>query len=303
MQLPDPVTFAIPAFVLLILIEAVIGRYAPKKSNYEMRDSAASLLMGLGNFAIGLINFGIVGGVSLWVYQYRLFDIGYTWWAFVLILFAEDFVYYWFHRLSHEHRIWWAAHINHHSSQYYNLTTALRQTWTGAFIGTWIPWLLLSFIGFPLALILFQKGVSLVYQFWIHTEAIDRMWKPVEAVMNTPSHHRVHHATNPRYLDANYAGIFIIWDKLFGTFVPEDKAEPCRYGIVKQIASFNPLIIAFHEWAGIFTDLFHAKSFKAAFMYIFGPPGWSEDGSRLTSRMIKERERTRLAGQTADAAD
>jgi len=303
MQLPDPVTFAIPAFVLLILIEAAIGRYAPKKSNYEMHDSAASLLMGLGNFAIGLVNFGIVGAVALWVYQYRLFDIGYHWWAFVLILFAEDFVYYWFHRLSHEHRIWWAAHINHHSSQYYNLTTALRQTWTGAFIGTWIPWLLLSFIGFPLALILFQKGISLVYQFWIHTEAIDRMWKPVEAVMNTPSHHRVHHATNPKYLDANYAGIFIIWDKLFGSFVPEDKAEPCRYGIVKQIASFNPLIIAFHEWAGIFTDLFHAKSPKAAFMYVFGPPGWSEDGSRLTSRMIKERERIRLAGQTADAAD
>ncbi|WP_288902548.1 sterol desaturase family protein [uncultured Sneathiella sp.] len=303
MQLPDPVTFAIPAFVLLILIEAAIGRYAPMKSNYEMRDSAASLLMGLGNFAIGLVNFGIVGAISIWVYQYRLFDIGYHWWAFVLILFAEDFVYYWFHRLSHEHRIWWAAHINHHSSQYYNLTTALRQTWTGSFIGTWIPWLLLSLIGFPLALILFQKGVSLVYQFWIHTEAIDRMWKPVEAVMNTPSHHRVHHATNPKYLDANYAGIFIIWDKLFGSFVPEDKAEPCRYGIVKQIASFNPLIIAFHEWVGIFSDLFHAKSFKAAFMYIFGPPGWSEDGSRLTSRMIKERERIRLAGQTADAAD
>lgn len=303
MQLPDPVILAIPAFVLLILIEAIIGRYSVTKSNYEMRDSAASLLMGLGNFAIGLINFGIVGAVALWVYQYRLFDIGYHWWAFVLILFAEDFVYYWFHRLSHEHRFWWAAHINHHSSQYYNLTTALRQTWTGGLAGTWIPWLLLSFIGFPLALIIFQKGISLVYQFWIHTEAIDRMWKSVEAVMNTPSHHRVHHAINVKYLDANYAGIFIIWDKLFGSFVPEDRAEPCRYGIVKQIASFNPLVIAFHEWAGIFNDLFHAKSPKAAFMYIFGPPGWSEDGTRLTSRMIKERERVRLAGQTADAAD
>lgn len=303
MQLPDPVTFAIPAFVLLILIEAVIGRYAPKKSNYEARDSAASLMMGLGNFAIGLVNFGIVGAVSIWVYQYRLFDIGYHWWAFVLILFAEDFIYYWFHRLSHEHRIWWAAHINHHSSQYYNLTTALRQTWTGGLAGTWILWLVLSFIGFPLALIVFQKGISLVYQFWIHTEAIDKMWKPFEAVMNTPSHHRVHHAVNPRYLDANYAGIFIIWDKLFGSFVPEDKAEPCRYGIVKQIASFNPLIIAFHEWAGIFADLIHAKSLKARFMYVFGPPGWSEDGSRLTSRMIKEREQTRLAGPAIDAAD
>ena len=182
MQLPDPVTFAIPAFVLLILIEATIGRFSPKKSNYEMRDSAASLMIGLGNFAIGMVSFGVVGAVSIWVYQYRLFDIGYHWWAFLLILFVEDFCYYWFHRLSHEHRIWWAAHINHHSSQYYNLTTALRQTWTGGIAGTWTPWLLLSFIGFPLPLIIFQKGISLVYQFWIHTEVIDRMWSSFESI-------------------------------------------------------------------------------------------------------------------------
>lgn len=297
MTLPDPVTFAIPAFVLLIFIEALIGRFAPRKSNYEMKDSAASLIMGLGNFAIGLVNFGFVGAVFLWVHQYRLFDIGYQWWAFVMILFAEDFCYYWFHRWSHEHRIWWAAHINHHSSQYYNLTTALRQTWTGGIAGTWAPWLLLSLIGFPLPLIFFQKGISLVYQFWIHTEAIDRLWAPVEAVMNTPSHHRVHHAINPRYLDANYAGIFIIWDRLFGSFVPEDKSEPCRYGIVKQIASFNPLVVAFHEWFSIFADLWAARSLKSAFLQVFGPPGWSEDGSRLTSKMIRAREQARLQKQ------
>ena len=294
MNLPDPVTFAIPAFILLILAEALTGRFAPKKSNYEMRDSAASLIMGLGNFAIGLINLGFVSAVSLWVYEYRIFDIGYQWWAFLLVFFAEDFCYYWFHRFSHEHRFWWAAHINHHSSQYYNLSTALRQTWTGSFAGTWIPWLLLSLIGFPLALIIFQKGISLVYQFWIHTEAIHKMWKPVEAVMNTPSHHRVHHAINPRYLDSNYAGVFIIWDRLFGSFIPEDENEPCRYGIVKQIASFNPLVIAFHEWAGIVSDIRRAKSLKAAFLHCFGPPGWSDDGSRLTSRMIKQRETERL---------
>ncbi|WP_169569907.1 sterol desaturase family protein [Sneathiella limimaris] len=297
MQLPDPVTLAIPFFVLLIILEAIIGRFRPEKSNYEYRDSAASLFMGLGKFAIGFINLGIVGGVSLWVYQYRLFDIGYSWLAFLFIFFAEDFCYYWFHRLSHEHRFWWAAHINHHSSQYYNLTTALRQTWTGGLAATWIPWLLLSLIGFPLEMIIFQQGISLVYQFWIHTEAIDRMWKPIEYIFNTPSHHRVHHAINPRYLDANYAGILIIWDRMFGTFIAEDKTEPCRYGIVKQLASFNPLVIAFHEWVGIITDLVKAKSLKAAFMYVFGPPGWSEDGSRLTSKMLKEREQARLARQ------
>ncbi len=295
MSLPDPVTLAIPAFVLLIFIEVIVGKFAPKKSNYEARDSAASLAMGLGNFAIGLINFGIIAAVSNWVYQYRFFEMGYHWYSFVLIFFAEDFCYYWFHRLSHEHRIWWAAHINHHSSQYYNLSTALRQTWTGGMVGTWTPWLLLSLIGFPTPLIAFQKGISLVYQFWIHTEAIDKMWRPFEWFFNTPSHHRVHHATNPRYLDANYAGVLIIWDRMFGSFIPEDKENPCRYGIVKQIASFNPLVIAFHEWAGLFADVASAKSLKAAFFYIFGPPGWSEDGSRLTSRMLKERDKERKA--------
>ncbi|WP_169542934.1 sterol desaturase family protein [Sneathiella aquimaris] len=290
MSLPDPVTFAIPAFVLLIIIEVILGRFFPRKSNYETRDSAASLAMGLGNFAIGLINLGIVASVSHWVYQYRFFDIGYHWYAFVLIFFAEDFCYYWFHRLSHEHRIWWAAHINHHSSQYYNLSTALRQTWTGGLAGTWVPWLLLSILGFPTALIAFQQGINLVYQFWIHTECIQKMWRPFEYIFNTPSHHRVHHAINPQYLDANYAGTLIIWDRMFGTFVPEDNAEPCRYGIVKQIASFNPIVIALHEWAGLFKDILSARSLKSFWMYIFGPPGWSPDGSRLTSKQIKEKD-------------
>ncbi|OUR79534.1 C-5 sterol desaturase [Alphaproteobacteria bacterium 46_93_T64] len=299
MSLPDPVTFAIPAFVLLILLETILGRFKPKKSNYEARDSAASLFMGLGNFAIGFLNFGIVASVSSWVYQYRIFEIGYQWYAFILIFFAEDLCYYWFHRLSHEHRLWWAAHINHHSSQYYNLSTALRQTWTGGFAGTWLPWIALSLLGLPTPLIVFQKGISLVYQFWIHTEAIDKMWRPFEYIFNTPSHHRVHHATNPRYLDANYAGILIIWDRMFGSFIPEDTAEPCRYGIVKQIASFNPLVVAFHEWVALGKDVLTAKSLKGAFMFTFGPPGWSEDGSRMTSKMLKEQEIRRL--QTAQS--
>lgn len=303
MTLPDPVTLAIPIFVLLIVIEVIIGRFSPKKSNYEARDSAASLFMGLGNFSVGLIKFGIVATVSHWVYQYRLFEIGYHWYAFILIFFAEDFCYYWFHRLSHEHRFWWAAHINHHSSQYYNLSTALRQTWTGNLAGGWVPWLLLSLLGFPTPLIVFQKGISLVYQFWIHTEVIHKMWRPIEAFFNTPSHHRVHHAINPKYLDSNYAGILIIWDRMFGSFVPEDDKEPCRYGIIKQLASFNPLVIAFHEWFGIANDVAHAKSLKGIIMYIFGPPGWSEDGSRLTSKMLKEREIIRRQQAQPHAAE
>jgi sterol desaturase/sphingolipid hydroxylase (fatty acid hydroxylase superfamily) len=284
--LPDPVALAIPAFVLLVLAEVAFMRWRDPAA-YELRDTAASLAMGLGNLALGLAYGGIVLAATGWVWRYRLFEIGYQWWAFVLVFFAEDFCYYWFHRLSHEHRLWWAAHVNHHSSQHYNLSTALRQTWTGNLALTWIVWLPLALIGFPPALIAFEKGLSLVYQFWIHTEAVRRLPRWFERFFNTPSHHRVHHATNPRYLDRNYAGILIIWDKLFGTFVPEDAAEPCRYGIVKNIGSFNPLRVAFHEWVALARDVARAATWRERLLYVFGAPGWSPDGSSRTSGEIR----------------
>ena len=287
MTLPDPVQLAIPAFIVLMVVELLLGRFRVARSRYELRDTAASLAMGLGNLALGIPFAIVIYGLTVWAHQYAVFDIGYQWWAFVLIFFAEDFVYYWFHRLSHEHRIWWAAHVNHHSSRHYNLSTALRQTWTGNIAGTFVLWLPLALIGFPPALIVFQKGISLVYQFWIHTESVGRLPRPIEWFFNTPSHHRVHHAVNPRYLDRNYAGILIIWDRMFGTFVPEDDAEPCRYGIVKQIGTFNPLRIAFHEWSDMLGDLRRARSLREAAGYVLGPPGWSPDGSRRTSAQIR----------------
>lgn len=298
MMLPDPVKLAIPAFIVLMVLEIALFRIGLAKGRYELRDTAASLTMGLGNLALGIPFAALIFAMTVWTHQFAIFDIGYAWWAFALILLAEDFVYYWFHRLSHEHRIWWAAHVNHHSSRHYNLSTALRQTWTGNLAGTFVLWLPLALIGFPPALIAFQKGVSLVYQFWIHTEAVGRLPRPIEWVFNTPSHHRVHHAVNPRYLDRNYAGILIIWDRLFGTFVPEDDAEPCRYGIVKQIGTFNPLRIAFHEWSDIIRDVRSAGSTREALGYIFGPPGWSTDGSRQTSAQIRAGARLPESGNS-----
>jgi sterol desaturase/sphingolipid hydroxylase (fatty acid hydroxylase superfamily) len=257
--------------------------------------------MGLGSTVAGLLIGGVVVAASLAVYQHRLFEIPMTAvWAWVAIFLLEDLTYYWFHRLSHERRFWWAAHVNHHSSQHYNLSTALRQTWTGGISGTWLLWLPLSLLGFPPAMVAIQKGISLVYQFWIHTEAIGRMPRWFEAVFNTPSHHRVHHARNPRYLDRNYAGILIVWDRLFGTFEPELDEEPCRYGIVKNIGAFNPLRVAFHEWVAIGRDLAGARSLREAAGYLFGPPGWSPDGSRLTSEAL--RARWRAASPAAAAA-
>jgi len=285
----DPVTLAVPLFILTIVLEIVLARFGKVKAVYEPKDTAMSLLMGLGSSVAGLLTGGLILAATIWVYQYRLFTIPMNaWWAWVAILFAEDLAYYGFHRFSHERRLWWAAHVNHHSSQHYNLATALRQSWTGGINGAWVMWLPLSLLGFPPAMILIQKGISLVYQFWIHTEAVKRMPAWFEAVFNTPSHHRVHHARNPRYLDRNYAGILIIWDKMFGTFQPELDVEPARYGIVKNLGSFNLLRVAFHEWVGMGKDLLTARSVREAAGYVFGAPGWSPDGSRQTSDMIRK---------------
>ncbi|MFZ4069376.1 MAG: sterol desaturase family protein [Caulobacterales bacterium] len=281
----DVVTYAIPGFVALIIVEMLFVR-AAKRGDYDVTDSAASLSMGFGNTVSNALFGVIAAGAYVGAYQFRLFDIGFVWWAFVLCFFAEDLCYYWFHRLSHERRFFWASHVVHHSSQHYNLSTALRQTWTGNLGLTWIFWLPLALIGFPPEMVALFKGISLVYQFWIHTEAVDRLG-PLEWVLNTPAHHRVHHATNPRYLDANYAGVLIIWDRLFGTFVDETKADPPRYGIIANLGTFNPLRIAFHEWAGIARDLAAAKTWRARWGFVFGRPGWSPDGSRATSASLK----------------
>lgn len=282
----NPVQMATPIFILTIILEILLARFGKAKANYEARDTAVSLGMGLFSGVAGLLTAGVAATATFWAYQYRLFEIPMTAiWAWAALVLLEDLTYYWFHRISHERRFWWAAHVNHHTSQHYNLSTALRQTWTGGLAGTWALWLPLAFLGVPPAMLAIQKGVSLVYQYWIHTEAIRRMPAWFEAVFNTPSHHRVHHARNPRYLDSNYAGILVVWDRLFGTFQPELDEEPCRYGIVKNLATFNILRVAFHEWIGMATDVLRHP--RHALGYVFGCPGWSHDGSRDTSETLK----------------
>lgn len=285
-EIPPIITYAVPAFVVLIVAEMIYVKLT-RKGEYNTADSASSLSMGLGNQVMGLLFGGFAVAAFFWVYEFRLFNLGWTWPVMLACFFAEDLAYYWFHRIAHERRWFWASHVIHHSSQHYNLTTALRQTWTGVLGLNFIFWLPLVFIGFPPAMVLMFSALSLVYQFWIHTEIIHRMG-PFEWVFNTPSHHRVHHATNPQYLDANYAGVLIIWDRLFGTFVPEDDKEKPRYGIIANLGTFNPFRVAFHEWAGIWRDVTHAKSLREVLGFLFGPPGWSPDGSRKTSRSIKQ---------------
>jgi sterol desaturase/sphingolipid hydroxylase (fatty acid hydroxylase superfamily) len=292
MDLPDPTTLAVPAFVALVLAEMIAARFRDR-SRYCPKDTLSSLGLGLGSTVAGVITGGLFLAVALWVYQFRLFDIGYAWWAFAAAFVLDDLAYYWVHRAGHRIRWAWAAHVIHHSSQHYNLSTALRQTWTGFFGLTFIIKLPLFLIGFPPAMIAFVGGLNLVYQFWIHTEVIGRMPRWFEAVFNTPSHHRVHHATNPRYLDRNYAGVLIVWDKLFGTFAPEVDEERPRYGIVRNLGSFNILWAAFHEWIGIARDVWRAPGARNKLNYMIREPGWSHDGSRETSDMIRAAWRER----------
>jgi len=285
---PDVVQLAIPGFILLMLAEIVYTRFFGGKGRYETRDTLTSLLMGAGNVAVG-IGFGFLAvGLFMAAWKYRLFDLGTSWWIVVVCFILDDLRYYVFHRLAHRCRWVWASHVNHHSSQHYNLSTALRQTWTGTLTFTMVLRLPLVLLGFHPAMILFCGAVNLIYQFWIHTEAIRRFPAWFEAIFNTPSHHRVHHGRNPRYLDANYAGVLIIWDRMFGTFVPELDEEPVRYGLVRNLGTFNPLRVAFHEYIGIVRDqMQRGLSLKDRLYYLFAPPGWSHDSSRDTSETLK----------------
>jgi sterol desaturase/sphingolipid hydroxylase (fatty acid hydroxylase superfamily) len=223
-NLPDPVDLAVPGFIALVLAEMLVAR-ARDRRRYCPKDTLTSLMLGFGSSIASIIVGGTIFALATQVHQFRLFDIPYVWWAWPLCFVLDDLAYYVFHRSAHRVRWFWASHVIHHSSQHYNLSTALRQTWTGFLSAAFIFRLPLFLIGFPPAMVFFCAGLNLIYQFWIHTEAIGRCPSWFEAVMNTPSHHRVHHATNPRYLDRNYAGVFIIWDKMFGTYTPELDAD------------------------------------------------------------------------------
>ena len=289
----DIIQLAIPFFLLLLITEAVFDAIM-RRDLYERRDTFASLAMGIGNVVVGLGAKAMQFAIFSFLYQFRLFDIPVAWWSWALLFFADDLTYYTFHRTSHECRLFWASHVVHHSSQKYNLSTALRQTWTGGFMG-WVFWAWLPLVGFSPVMVLTMQAFSLIYQFWIHTEVI-RHLGPLEWVFNSPSHHRVHHGSNVRYLDRNHAGTLILWDRLYGTFVPEAEDEKVVYGLTKNIHTYNPVRIAFKEWVDLAHDVRQAPDWKAMLHYIFAPPGWSHDGRSKTA------DELRLAAKAAGAA-
>ncbi|MGV9643933.1 sterol desaturase family protein [Streptomyces sp. NPDC003514] len=268
------VFYAIPAFVLLVAVEALSYRFLPDddERGYEVRDTATSMSMGAGSQVIALPWKAVVIVAYAALYTVAPWQLSPgSVWTWVLLFFAEDLAYYAYHRAHHRVRVLWAGHVVHHSSVRFNLSTALRQSWTPmSGLPFWMP---LALLGIPPWMILLQQSISLIYQFFLHTERVDRLWRPIELFFNTPSHHRVHHGSNNVYLDRNYGGILIVWDRLFGTFQPE--GERVVYGLTKNIDTYNPLRVAFHEYAATWHDIRTATRWRDRAGYAFGPPGWT----------------------------
>lgn len=272
--------FAVPFFLFSVLLEprvlsAVSAKTGKAFVGYELKDSLASLSMGLGNVTVYALWQVVPIGAYFLCYEqvgvFREFLQPSMWWAWLILFFGDELCYYVFHRVAHRTRFAWAAHSNHHSSQHYNLSTALRQSWTSPFF-KFIFYLPLALLGFHPLMMLTMQSLSLIYQFWIHTEAIGKMPRWFESFFNTPSHHRVHHGSNAAYIDKNYGGFLILFDRLFGTFAAE--SEPARYGMVKNLQTYNPFKVAFAEWHALVRDMGRAGGVKSALACLVREPAW-----------------------------
>ena len=276
--LREPVLVALPIFVLFVAVEWFSARLlqAREPGGYQARDAVTSLIVGAASQAFWLVGklVGLVLYAAVWVYVapwHLPTDAWYTW---VLAIVGTDFLYYWYHRSAHRVRLVWATHQAHHSSEYYNFATALRQKWNNS--GEIVAWLPLPLLGVPPWMVFTGFSISLVYQFFVHTERVGRLWSPLEWIFNTPSHHRVHHGSDAEYLDRNYGGILIVWDRMFGTFRRETHRP--TYGLTTQVDSYNPFWLQLHEYVAIWRDVRSARSWRERAGFALGPPGWRPAG-------------------------
>lgn len=289
-QMRDPVLFAVPFFLVLLVLEWTAARKLetltgaseatgeasderPAAGSYLRRDAWASVSMGLVSVfttaAWKLL--ALFGYAAVYAYVAPWHLPATQWYTWVIALVGVDLLFYTYHRIAHRVRLIWATHQAHHSSRYFNFATALRQKWNNS--GEIIMWIPLPLLGVPPWMVFASFSVNLVYQFWVHTERIQKLWVPFEFVFNTPSHHRVHHGMDKLYLDRNYGGILIVWDRLFGTFQAEEFRP--HYGLTKQVGTFNIWTLQTHEYAAIARDVRSARRWRDKFGYAFGPPGWA----------------------------
>ena len=279
----------LPLFFLAIGIEVYLVRHE-QKAFYNKKDTLVSFSMLIATALVEFIPKVLAFAVIMYLHTISPLEniILRQWWAWVLLFFLDDFTYYWFHRSNHEVRLFWAGHVNHHSSEYMNFGTALRQG-VGERIHKYLFWLWLPLLGFDVLMIFTVMGINLFYQFWVHTELVNKLPNWYEAVFNTPSHHRVHHASNVRYLDCNHAGVLILWDKWFGTFSEEKDFEKPVYGLTENINSFNPAYVLGHEYQAIWRDVRRADKWSDKLKYIFYAPGWSHDGKDKRAKVLRKK--------------
>ena len=283
-QMRDPVLFAVPFFLVLLLVEWTAARKLDRLTDdrapsgaYLRRDAWASISMGLVSIATtGIWKFiALLGYAAIYAYVAPWHLASTAWYTWVVAIVGVDLLFYAYHRTAHRVRLIWATHQAHHSSQYFNFATALRQKWNNS--GEILVWIPLPLLGIPPWMVFASFSVNLIYQFWVHTERIGRMWGPVEYVFNTPSHHRVHHGMDAEYLDKNYGGILILWDRLFGTYA--DELFRPHYGLTKQVSTYDPWKLQTHEYVAMARDVRRADHLRDRVGFVLGPPGWAPSRS------------------------
>jgi sterol desaturase/sphingolipid hydroxylase (fatty acid hydroxylase superfamily) len=289
---------ATPLYAIVIGIEMIMS-YVHNRHYYTAKDTLTNVYLSTLNFLLDVLMKGMVLIVLGGLYEYRWFQIDHVWLYWTMLLLLEDFAFYWEHRIDHYCRFFWAVHVTHHSSDKFNLTTGFRSSVFQP-LYRFIYFIPLALMGFKTWDIMFMYAATQIYGILIHTEYVNKLGF-LEYILATPSHHRVHHASNIKYLDKNMGMVFIFWDKLFGTFEPEDnREEPIAYGLTKKLDHpHHPVNIVMHEWKAIYKDLKRPLPLFARLKYVFMPPGWSHDGSSKTSRQLQEeyqKNRSGLAG-------
>jgi len=274
--------------LLAALIEAVVLSWR-RPGSYDWKAAAVSLLDQFLRRFVQLLPLSVAAPVFEWLWRHRLWSLDLSSaWAVLLLFVGQELCYYVYHRAAHRIRWFWVTHSVHHSPNQLNLSAALRLGLAGRVTGTALFFSPLVWIGFEPAVVLSALSINLLYQFWIHATWIPKLgW--LEGILNTPSAHRVHHARNVEYLDANYGGVLLVFDRLFGTYRPERDDLPCEYGLVTPVRSYNPLVIQFDPWVSLLRDLAAAGSWRAALGALFMPPGWNADGPGETTEELRAR--------------
>lgn len=276
-----------PIYIIVIGAE-ILFSYFKHKHYYSLKGTLANVYLTSLNMLLDIIIRGFCLLILNYFYQFHVVDIYTNWIYWLVLVICQDFMFYWLHRVDHYCRLFWAVHITHHSSEEFNLTVGFRSSVFQP-LYRFIYFIPLSLIGFHSLDILFIYAATQIYGILIHTKTINKLGF-LEYFLSTPSHHRVHHASNSIYLDRNMGMVLIIWDKFFGTFEEEKHSEPPVFGLTENIKTYHPLKLIFHEWQNIVKDLQKPSSFRSKILYLFGPPGWSHDGSKKTSNQLRKKE-------------